>query len=286
MFAKQRRSRSAAASQLRRAVWVALTIVASRAMAQAPSASIVPLSGDADNRIRIASYNPDQVYRLTGYVGYELDLEFEPGESFVGLGAGDLEGLSFVAQDNHLFLKPKAAKVETNLTVLTNRRHYHFDYTASLEYPDPAARNVIYSLRFHYPPTVVVASNTIAAKLDEPLDEAIAERPRNLDYWFCGDPALKPVAVSDDGVHTRLTFGARAELPAVFVRNDDGSESLLNFSVQLGDLVVHRVARQFVVRRGRLKGCILNRSFTGGGERLSSGTVSHAVERVTPGARP
>ena len=88
-----------------------------------------------------------QVARL---VGYQIDLEFEPGETFVGLGAGDIEGLAFVGQDNHLFLKPKAAKVATNLTVLTNRRHYHFDYTA--RGAAPAARtDVIYSLRFTYP---------------------------------------------------------------------------------------------------------------------------------------
>ena len=45
---------------------------------------------------------------LYAYAGYQIDLEFEPGETFVGLGAGDLEALTFVGQDNHLFLKPKA----------------------------------------------------------------------------------------------------------------------------------------------------------------------------------
>ena len=48
------------------------------------------------------------MYRLRGYAGYQIDLEFEPGESFIGLGTGDVEALAFVAQDNHLFVKPKA----------------------------------------------------------------------------------------------------------------------------------------------------------------------------------
>jgi len=48
--------------------------------------------------------------------------------------------MSFVGQDNHLFLKPKAAKVATNLTVLTNRRHYQFDYAAVSGIPPPATR--------------------------------------------------------------------------------------------------------------------------------------------------
>src|SRR5262249_29131577 len=104
---------------------------------------------------------------------------------------------------------------------------------------------------------------------------------RNWDYWFCGRPELKPTAASDDGVQTRLTFAPRAELPAVFLRNEDGSESLVNFSVANGDLIVHRVARQLILRRGKLTACIVNKSFTGSGDRLETGTVSSDVERVS-----
>ena len=81
-------------------------------------AETVPARGVVDSRIRYAAYNGDQVYRVRGFIGYQIDFEFEAGESFVGLGAGDLEGLSYFGTENHLFLKPKAAKVATNLTVL------------------------------------------------------------------------------------------------------------------------------------------------------------------------
>src|ERR1700729_2448117 len=91
----------------------------------AARAETTPTKGGVDTRVRVAAYNSAEVYKLRGLVGYQIDLEFEPGETFVGLGAGDLEGLSFVGQENHLFLKPKAAKVLTNITVLTSRRHYH-----------------------------------------------------------------------------------------------------------------------------------------------------------------
>ena len=93
----------------------------------------------------------DEVYRLTGYVGYQTDLEFQQGETFVGLAAGDIEGISFVAQDNHLFLKPKVARVGTNLTIVTSRHTYQVDYSASAQRPD-ATQEVIYALRFTYPP--------------------------------------------------------------------------------------------------------------------------------------
>jgi type IV secretion system protein VirB9 len=118
-------------------------------------------------------------------------------------------------------------------------------------------------------------------RIAKDLAEAPQEAFRNSDYWYCGRPELKPVAAWDDGVRTWITFGARSELPAIFVKNDDGSESLVNFSIERSDIVVQRIAKRFVLRRGKLTGCIVNKGFTGGGERLRSGTVSPAVMRVT-----
>jgi len=237
--------------------------------------------------VRTTAFRPDEVYRLHGYVGYQIDLEFQDGERFVGLGAGDIEALSFVGEGNHLFLKPRAAKVATNLTVLTNRREYRFDYTSLPARPAGDDPDVVYALRFTYPPDLrQEASAAEAAQLEAALRDAALDRPQNVDYWYCGSPSLKPTEASDDGVHTRLRFAAQAELPAIFVRNDDGTESLLNFSMDGGDVVIHRVARRFILRRGRLAGCVVNQGFVGGGLRLDSGTVAPRIERTTRGGPP
>lgn len=242
-------------------------------------AETLPNPGLLDARIRVAPYSRDEVYRLTGYVGYQTDLEFQPGETFVGLAAGDIEGLSFVAEGNHLFLKPKVAKIGTNLTIVTSQRTYQIDYSASTLHPDPT-EVVIYALRFTYSPEPAAAAEAATEKALE------THRPRNIDYWFCGNPTLQPIAASDDGVHTRIRFAAHAEQPAVFVLNEDGSESLLNFSMDEGDVILHRVARRLILRRGNLTGCIVNKGFEGGGERLKSNTISDEVERATKGAHP
>jgi type IV secretion system protein VirB9 len=237
-----------------------------------------PESSTVDARIRVLVYAEDEVYRLKGYAGYQIDLEFESGETFVGLGTGDLDSLTFAAQDNHLFLKPRAGGVDTNLTVLTNRRTYHFDYTTSERRPDPTFGDVIYVMRFAYPTQL---SDRAAVAVEHELTRAPATRLHNLNYGYRGSQQLKPISAWDDGVQTRLRFDSHEELPAIFVRNDDGTESLLNFSVDGGELVVHRIARQLVVRRGRLTGCIFNQSYTGSGQRLESGTVAPTVERAT-----
>jgi type IV secretion system protein VirB9 len=248
-------------------------------------AETAPAKGSVDARIRTAAYDGNEVYRLHGFVGYQIDLEFEPGETFVGLGSGDLEGLAFVGQENHLFLKPKAAKVATNLTVLTSHRHYQFDYSASSK--RPGEDDLIYALRFTYAPsTAKFAAEAAAKRLDSQLEGASNNRTRNIDYWYCGERTLRPAAAYDDGVHTRLTFAVNSDLPAIFVRNEDDSESLLNFSVDAGDVVIHRVAQRFILRRGKLTGCVINRGFAGGGTRLESGTVAPGVERHVQGGVP
>jgi type IV secretion system protein VirB9 len=234
-----------------------------------------------DPRIRVVPYRADAVYRLRGYAGYQIDITFAAGERFIGLGVGDSKGVTFAAESNHLFLKPSAARVATNLTVLTNRRTYLFDYAAESAPPDPSGADVIYALRFEYPAAPARPVSQEARPLERALAAARISRPRNYDYWYCGAPSLKPVAAWDDGVQTTLAFGAHAELPAVFVVNEDGSESLVNFDVRAGRIVIQRVARRLILRRGNLAGCIVDRAFTGGGELLSSGTMAPNVQRLT-----
>ncbi|MGH8240592.1 MAG: TrbG/VirB9 family P-type conjugative transfer protein [Steroidobacteraceae bacterium] len=246
-------------------------------------AEAMPAPTELDRRVRTAHYDPGQVYRLQAQIGYQIELEFEVGETVLGQAAGDLDGIALAAFDNRVFLKPKAADVRTNLTIATNRRQYRFDYEV-----EDAAQDAVgmYVVRFVYPETPRVATPSPADQVEQSLEEASRKRPRNVDYWFCGNPAVRPIAASDDGVHTRIRFDVHAELPALFVRNDDGSESLLNFSMAEGDVIVHRVARRFIVRRGRLVGCIVNHGFQGSGERLESGTVAPAVERTRREAQP
>lgn len=244
------------------------------------NAESFPIPGKLDPRILTAYYQPDQVYRLYGFVGYQLDLVFGTDEKFVGLSAGDPEALIYSAHGDVLTLRPKAVSLHTNITVTTSQHRYYFEYSATDRRPEDGD-DVMYAVRFTYPPAPVKARGPTAAEVvNGALERAEHAPPENVDYWYCGSPALKPIAASDNGIETRLTFGARSELPAIFVLNDDGSESLINFSIDQGDVIVQRIARRFILRRGKLIGCIVNEGFLGAGERLKSGTISPAVTRV------
>jgi type IV secretion system protein VirB9 len=241
-------------------------------------AETVPIRGKIDSRIRTAAYNAEEVYRLRGFVGYVIELILEDGETYAGKGGGDLEGVTIDAHANSVLLKPRATIVATNLVIYSDRRAYRFDYSVEARPPNRFADDVVYAVRFVYPPRMDLGPSA-DDEIERQLALAKASPPRNSDYWFCGHRSLKPTAASDDGVHTRLSFADRAELPAIFVRNEDGSESLLNFSMDEGDVVIHRLAPKFILRRGKLTGCIVNKGFNGAGTRLESGTVSPSVER-------
>jgi len=252
-------------------------------------AELTPARGLVDPRVRVVAYDPEQVIKLHGFVGYQIHFQFAEGETFVNLAAGDNKALDVGYEANHLVLKPLAEKVATNITVLTNRRVYQFDYSASAEHPDLERQDVIYSLRFIYPEE---EARKAAEQLEQQrtnLKLASADedphRLRNTNYWGCGAAAIRPETAYDDGVQTRLRFAAHAEFPTMYVRNDDDSESLLNFTVDNDEVVIHRVARSFVLRRGQLVACIQNRSFDGGGQRLQTQTLVPGVERVTKGVK-
>jgi len=243
-------------------------------------AEIVPPRGASDARVRVVQYADDQVYRLHGFVGYAIHIQLEEGEEYVGLGAGDAEGITVDVSQNNVFVKPRALLIQTNFTLLTNRRRYHFDYTVGSATSIAAADDVIYSLRFVYPSVSKPGGEKVIADLTK-------DRERNTDYWYCGHASLQPVAAFDDGVHTYIRFSQRGEVPAIFVQNEDDSESLLNFSVDAtGEVVIHRLAPRFLLRRGRTVGCIVNQSYAGIGERLPSGAAAPEMTRERRGARP
>ena len=250
-------------------------------------AELTPAPGLVDPRVRVVVYDAEQVIRLHGFVGYQIHFQFAEGETFVNLAAGDNKALDVGYEANHLVLKPLAEKVATNITVITNRRVYQFDYSASAERPDLDRGDVIYSLRFIYPQEEArrAAEALEQERANSKLASETPERLRNSNYWGCGASAIRPQSVYDNGVQTRLKFAAHSEFPTMYVKNDDESESLVNFTVDNDEVVIHRVARSFVLRRGKLVACVQNRSFDGGGQRLQTQTLVPGVERITKGIK-
>ena len=257
-------------------LWISALVLTSLSMMA--TAEIRPPRGRVDPRVREVVYDKHDVVRLTGYVGYQTHLRLAPDERFVGVGAGDTAGLDITADGNDTWIKPKAELVRTNIDIKTTHRVYHFDYEVRTT-PPKDRFEMVYSIEFRYPDDErqraarALGGASLHDKLHAPA------RKRNLDYWYCGAPSMKPTEAYDDGSQTHIRFGAHAEFPAVFAENEDGSETLINYHTDPSsdEMVVERVARRFVLRRGQLVGCVENRQFTGGGERLRTGTLKQDV---------
>ncbi len=231
-----------------------------------------------DGRLRTVEYHADAVVSLTAFVGYHVHIEFAPDERFITLASGDTAGVEVASEGNHLLLKPKRATAGTNVTLLTSRRTYFLDYRA-LARP-PRLDEAVYSLRFEYPQDRQGSeADRAQAGLARQVDALPAAASR--DYWYCGSPALRPVAAEDDGIQVRLRFAPASELPTIYAVAPDGAETLVNSHVENDTVIVHRLAARLILRRGLQFGCVIDRSAGRGARRPSDGVLQGDVRRRT-----
>ena len=92
-------------------------------------AEAIPRGGPNDNRVRLATYQEGQVYRLSVSLTHVTTVEFGEGESIRSIIAGDTEGFEIdgVPGGQAFAIKPVARGVHTNVTVYMNRRSYYFN---------------------------------------------------------------------------------------------------------------------------------------------------------------
>jgi type IV secretion system protein VirB9 len=246
-------------------------ILASLVLAAAPAAaSLSPVPAGADARVRVVGYDPLEVVSLEGELGYQTMIEFEPAEHIENVAIGDSLGWQVVPsrKGNLLFIKPMARVKTTNMTVVTNLRRYAFELT--VRPGRPSAGEAIYSLRFEYPPP--------AAPIVQPAAPPIPEPPRDVNHAYSweGGATNLPLRVFDDGHSTYFRFADEASLPAIFAVEADRSEAAVNVASRDGYLVVERLARAFVLRRGKDETRIINDGFqTVGGSELAPHKKPH-----------
>jgi type IV secretion system protein VirB9 len=80
-------------------------------------------------------------------------------------------------------------------------------------------------------------------------------------YSWDGSTHALPVKVFDDGQDTYFAFRAQEDMPAIFAVDPDGGEAVVNTRQYYGYVVVDRIARGFVLRRGKEVTRIYNDGF-------------------------
>lgn len=222
------------------------------------AAESVPQATSADNRIRQVTYNPSEVYELTGSYRLTTTIEFERGETVQYLTLGDTIAWQAHPMGNRVHLKPVEPKAVTNLTVITDRRAYYFRLSAS----SPKEKlDATYLLRFNYVSAPEIAVNPEAkytSVSNEPKAEAEAPKPRNCNYSVAGSRSIKLVRACDDGLFTYLEFAPDATLPAVFAVEADGAEAAVNYRMEGKYVVIERLASLYTLREGSEALCLFS----------------------------
>ena len=263
---------------------------------------VVPPRGAVDPRVRIVDYNPADVVRLVTFFGVSTHVQFGAGEVIRDVAVGDEQAWTLVSRGGNLYVKPKAQNADTNLTVATDKRVYQFALTVGHRSErDPTAwsdPNLIFSLSFRYPDEeaakrVAAAAAQVQANngadRNARMKALLAEAKHaggNDDYWVAGSPEISPTAARDDGRFIYLSFSNNRDMPAVFAVEEDGSESLVNTSVDANTIVVQRMVRRLALRKGSASICIVNKSFDfDSGRDNASGTIAPDVQRVLKGSQ-
>lgn len=247
-----------------------------------------------DSRIRTLVYNPNEVYELKFYYNYQSFIEFAEDEEIEMISIGEAFAWRLTPSGKRLFVRPLEIAAHTNMTIITNKRTYHFDIRSD-EFTGKADEDLVYTVRFFYPqvgqplpippqlsvPNVaakpvlpspapkasspaVIATPTPQVSADKDLPGIITRNPEGLDLNFDYSLAGKsdniiPLKVYDNGNETNFQFANdNTVIPTINIVDVFGNEHAMNYIIRDGYVVVPSVARQFSLRLADGLICVFN----------------------------
>ena len=215
-----------------------------------------------DPRLVERLYDADSVVTIEGRTNVQATIQFGDDEQIENVAIGDSTSWQVTPNKraNLLFVKPLGARAATNMTVITNRHTYLFDLVAS-----PKA-SPLYVLRFTYPevpeeeaiPQLAEVPN--AAELQAAADPYAVTDPAELNFAWAskGDRKLLPARTYDDGEATFLSWPAGTPVPAILIKDHEGTEGPVNYAVRGETIVVDGVPREIVLRSGKNLATLIN----------------------------
>lgn len=242
-----------------------------------------------DSRIRTLVYNPNEVYELKFYYGYQSFIEFAEDEEIEMISIGEAFAWRLTPAGKRLFIRPLEIAGHTNMTIISNKRTYHFDIRSG-EYDGKADEELIYTIRFFYPqlgqplpiPPLLSIPNAAAplpvlplqrtiiktpfpdANIGDSLSNLTARNPEtgdvNFDFSLAGkSDNIMPLKVYDDGKDTYFQFANdNLIIPTINLVDDRGNEQSLTYIIRDSFVVVPTVGKQFTLRLAESLLCVYN----------------------------
>ncbi|MFC3162889.1 P-type conjugative transfer protein VirB9 [Ciceribacter thiooxidans] len=253
----------------------------------------IPRGASQDSRVRFVDYQPYNITRIIGTLRSSVQVEFAGDEEIAHVALGNSVAWEVAPAGNILFLKPRENQPVTNISVVTTRRDgstrsYQMELTVRDGTVD-VGQNTYFYVKYRYPADEAeqrrqaAQARALVARAKE-ADDVLALHeaygPRNWRYSAQGSKALEPQSIYDNGKVTTFAFVGNQEMPAIYVENSDGSESLVPKSVDGNLVLVHAISRKFILRRGGDVLCVFNEAYERVGIDPDTNTTSPSVERV------
>lgn len=247
------------------------TLSPSAAILQAHANALVrPSADNYVNAIQIYPYSMGALYQVYCAPKQVTDIVLQAGEVLTSVSAGDT--VQWVLGDTvsgsgsgeqvHIFVKPIAADISTNLVITTDRRTYHLEMS-SFRKTYMAAVSWRYPNK-HFGRTRIQKSALRGASnpygyLKMPANDNQGLQLANLKfrYEIKGDnPHWRPVTAFDNGSKVFIQFPNRldqGEAPPLFVVGTDGKSQLVNYRVKGTYYIVDRLFAVAELRLGEKK---------------------------------
>jgi len=229
------------------------------------------------NAVQIYPYSDGVLYRLYAAPERVTDIALQAGEAIISVAAGDTVRWTVGdttsgagdAKRAHIFVKPFAAGLTTNLIITTDRRTYHVQLEST-------AATAMAALSWTYPQDALIAIRRAAdqERAVAPVANGLAIERLSFGYTVSGDnPPWRPLRAFDDGRQTFIEFPASiavGEAPPLFVLGEGGEAQLVNYRVSGRFYVVDRLFDSAELRLGAKKQSVV-RITRGGNDRRKHG---------------
>lgn len=259
-----------------------------------------PVPVTTDSRIKTLVYNPNEVFELKFYYGYQSFIEFSENEEIEMISIGESFAWKITPAGKRLFIRPLEIAAHTNMTIITNKRTYHFDIKSG-EYDGREDEELVYTVRFYYPQldqplpippqlAIPVSPKTSAGNRGAPITSEI-KRPipagmvyqnkdeknilaltgnptgfeLNFDYSIAGKADnIMPLKVYDNGQETFFRFANNnLVVPQISTVDIFGVESRVKYTIRDDHVVLPVTGRQITLRLGGALLCIYNNKLIG-----------------------
>ncbi|WP_209348253.1 TrbG/VirB9 family P-type conjugative transfer protein [Pontixanthobacter sp. CEM42] len=197
------------------------------------AAQVLPVPSAENPRIQSIAWSAGQEVILTALPKTGLTVLLEPGEEIrrVSVENESHVDVRVSAEQDSLLIIPQVDDVAARMLVQTNRRNYLFSVQTAF------SLSAAYLVKFTFAETGANA----AYVEPEPTGKLWT-------YRLKGDRVVRPAQISDDGIRTRILFGAEQALPAVFAIGPSGDEEVVNGYMRDGVFVIDRVYSELVFR--------------------------------------